>query len=90
MSLETDNMLEPKTFDRDPHTIALPSPHPETGKPEFVRLMDQGATLTLDDGSIYRSLGVVANNQTMRMAYINAYIKGGDVIITLLRKEDAE
>lgn len=86
--LEGNNLIEPKLFDNDPHNIALPSPHQETGKLDFVKLVERGATLTLDDGSIYRSLGVVAVNQTNRMCYVNTYIKDGYIFISVVKKEE--
>lgn len=86
--IEGDNLLESKTFDNDPHIIKLPPPK-ENGALEFTLIKDRGATLTLDDGTIYRSTGIVMTNQMARSGYVTVLEKNGYTVISLVRS-DAE
>jgi len=85
--LESDEPISPKWFDDDPHMIPLPPL--SDGKPiQFVKIVDKGITLTLDDGSIYTPLGVMGVNQTNRMTYVATYLKDGYLFFSIIRKDD--
>lgn len=86
-SLEGDNLLPPKTFDNDPHIIQLPPPHQETGKLEFVRILEKGAPMKLADGRMSTPLGVVMTNQLVRSGYVTSMMKDGYLIISLVRSD---
>lgn len=86
-ALEGDNLLAPKTFDNDPTTIPIP-PNPETGGLIFKRILEKGVPVTLEDGRHYTPIGVVMTNFTKRTGYVNARMKDGVLIISLIRSDE--
>jgi len=86
--LESDERIPPKLFDDDSRVIPLP-PLVDGGLPTFVLIKNKGVVLTLDDGSIFTPGGIIAVNQTNRVAYVNAYDKSnGYTYISIIRKDD--
>ena len=83
-----DNLRPKETFDNDPHAIALPSLHPDTGEPTFRVILEKGLPLTLKEGNKYTPLGVIAVNQTNRIAYVNAYVHEGFLFVSIIIKDD--
>lgn len=87
MSLEGDNLRDPQDFDEDPHIIRLPPPEP-SGELVFTLIVDKGATLTLDDGTIFTSKGIVMTNQKAVSGFVTVLDKDGYLIISLVNKDD--
>jgi len=85
--LEGDNLRPRGTFDDDPTTIPIP-PNPEKGQIQFRTILEKGVPITLDDGKHYTPIGIIMSNFTKKTGYINARMKDGYVIISLIKSDE--
>jgi len=86
-ALEGNNLRDRGTFDDDPTTIPIP-PNSEVGSVKFRTILEKEVPIILDDGKHYTPIGIVMTNFTKKTGYVNARMKDGYLIISLIRSDE--